>query len=268
MDAYQRIVCKWCNGQNTNPTSCAFCGAPLDVQNLVSQSGWREAPRLRDMTQIQFDQSTCQVEGEIVPVVEINLAPNEWVYFEHHCMLWKADNVPLTVMNLQGPKRSFFRMPHIVTIASGPGRVAFSRDATGEIVVLPLQPGMEVDVREHAFLLASGRVAYTYERIKGLANILHGGNGMWLDRFISQQALGLLVLHGYGNVFERTLAPGESIQIEPGSMLYKEASVTLQAEQIKLTSGIFGGTSMYLARLTGPGRVGIQSMYHHHESGE
>ena len=32
MDAYQRLVCKWCNAQNTNPTSCAFCGAPLDVR--------------------------------------------------------------------------------------------------------------------------------------------------------------------------------------------------------------------------------------------
>ena len=264
MDAYQRIVCKWCNGQNTNPTSCAFCGAPLDVQNLVSQSGWREAPRLRDMTQIQFDQSTCQVEGEIVPVVEINLAPNEWVYFEHHCMLWKADNVPLTVMNLQGPKRSFFRMPHIVTIASGPGRVAFSRDATGEIVVLPLQPGMEMDVREHAFLLASGRVAYTYERIKGLANILHGGNGMWLDRFISQQALGLLVLHGYGNVFERTLAAGQSILLEPGAYLYKDSSVQMTVESQKLTTGLFGGTGLHMVRMTGPGRLGMQSMYVHH----
>ena len=268
MDAYQRIVCKWCNNQNTNSAQCLFCGAPLDVANLVSESGWREAPRLRDMTQLRFDQSTCQVEGEIVPVVEINLAPSDAVYFEHHCMLWKTETVPVTVMKLQGPKRSLLGMPHIVTIASGPGRIAFSRDATGEIVVLPLHPGMEIDVREHAFLLASGRVSYTYERIKGLANILHGGNGMWLDRFVTSQAPGLLVLHGYGNVFERLLAPGESIQVEPGSMLFKDASVTLQAESIKLSSGIFGGTSMYLARLTGPGRVGIQSMYHHHQSGE
>ena len=268
MDAYQRIVCKWCGNQNTNPTQCAFCGAPLDMKNVVSESGWREAPRLKDMTQIHFDQSTCQVEGEIVPVVEINLAYGDGVYFEHHAMLWKTDSVPLSVMTLNGPKRSFFSLPHIVTIAQGPGRIAFSRDATGEIVVLPLHPGMEIDVREHAFLLASGRVSYSYVRIKGLANILRGGNGMWLDRFVTNQAPGLLVLHGYGNVFERMLAPGESIQVEPGSMLYKDASVTLQAEQIQLTTGIFGGTSLYLARLTGPGRVGIQSMYHHHESGE
>jgi uncharacterized protein (AIM24 family) len=85
---------------------------------------------------------------------------------------------------------------------------------------------------------------------------------------VTSQAPGLLVLHGYGNVFERLLAPGESIQVEPGSMLYKDASVSLEAEKIKLSSGFFGGNSMYLARLTGPGRVGIQSMYHHHESGE
>jgi uncharacterized protein (AIM24 family) len=268
MDPYQRIVCKWCGGQNTNPTACAFCGAPLDVANKVSESGWREAPRLRDMTEIRFDQSTCQVEGELVPAVELNLAPTDAVYFEHHCMLWKSETVPLSVMPLQGPKRSFFGMPHIVTIANGPGRIAFSRDASGEIVVLPLHPGMELDVREHAFLLASWRVSYSYVRIKGLANILHGGNGMWLDRFVTAQAPGLLVIHGYGNVFERWLQPNESIQVEPGSMLYKDASVSLQAEQIKLSSGIFGGKSMYLARLTGPGRVGIQSMYHHHESGE
>ncbi len=36
-------------------------------------SGWREAPRLRDMTEFRFSNSTCQVEGELVPVAEINL---------------------------------------------------------------------------------------------------------------------------------------------------------------------------------------------------
>src|SRR5271154_29941 len=265
-----RIQCQWCQGMNEKTAlTCHACGAPLDIRNLVSESGWREAPRLRDMTEFQFSSSTCQVEGEIVPVAEIHLGANDSVFFEHHIMLWKEDSVPLSVLQLPGGmRRAFAGMPFIISVATGPGRIAFSRDATGELVVLPLHPGMEMDAREHAFLLASGRVSYSYVRINGLANILHGGNGMWLDRFVTSQAPGLLVLHGYGNVFERTLAAGESIQVEPGSMLYKDASVTMQAEAIKLSSGIFGGTSMYLAHLTGPGRVGIQSMYHHHESGE
>jgi uncharacterized protein (AIM24 family) len=267
MDQYQRIQCQWCQNQSTDPRQCVFCGAPLDVADVVSESGWREAPRLRDMTQLRFDQSVCQVEGEIVPVVEIALGQGDGVYFEHHAMLWKEDRVPMQVMRLQGPKRSLFGIPHLVTLAGGPGRIAFSRDATGEIVVLPLHPGMELDVREHAFLLASARVQYTYTRIKGLANILHGGNGMWMDRFVTVDAPGLLVLHGYGNVFERMLRPGEVIQIEPGAMLFKDASVTMESEKIKLSAGFFGN-AMYVARMTGPGRVGIQSMYHHHAAGE
>jgi uncharacterized protein (AIM24 family) len=269
-DAYQRIVCEWCRNQNpVAATQCATCGAPLNVANLVSESGWREAPRLRDMSEFRFDNSTCQVEGEIVPVVELNLAPGEGVYFEHHALLWKDDGVPVSAMTVQGgAKRSLAGMPHIITVAGGPGRVAFSRDATGEIVVLPLHPGMEVDVREHAFLLASTHIQYSYIRIKGLANVLHGGNGMWMDRFVTTDRPGLLVLHGYGNVFERMLQPNESIQLEPGAFLFKDSTVQMQTEQIKISSGVFGGHSMYLARMIGPGRVGIQSMYHHHASGE
>ena len=53
-----------------------------------------------------------------------------------------------------GLKRAFAGMPFIISVATGPGRIAFSRDATGELVVLPLHPGMELDVREHAFLLS------------------------------------------------------------------------------------------------------------------
>ncbi|MFL5731804.1 MAG: AIM24 family protein [Chloroflexia bacterium] len=268
MDTLQRIQCEWCRSQNLpQATSCSTCGAPRDIRNLVSESGWREAPRIRDMTEIQFGNSTCQVEGEIVPVAEINLGAGDSIYFEHHVLLWKDNNVPLTVLPLQGGmKRAFAGMPFIVSVAQGPGRVAFSRDATGELVVMPLHPGMELDVREHAFLLASHHIAFSYTRIQGLRNVLFGGQGMFMDRFVTTNQPGLLILHGYGNVFERMLQPGESIHVEPGAYLYKDSTVTLSVELQKLTSGLFGGTGMNLARLTGPGRVGIQSMYVHHHT--
>src|SRR5664279_714952 len=83
-DPLTRLQCQWCAGQNeAAATSCRACGAPLDIRNLVSDSGWREAPRLKDMTEIQFSESTCQVEGEIVPVAEINLGQGDSVFFEH-----------------------------------------------------------------------------------------------------------------------------------------------------------------------------------------
>jgi uncharacterized protein (AIM24 family) len=269
VEPIRRLECEWCQLQNPpEATTCQACGARLDVKNLVSDSGWREAPRIRDMTEVQFGQSTCQMEGEIVPVAEVNLGPGDGIYFEHHVLLWKDESVRLDVLPLQGGmKRALAGMPFVVSIARGPGRVAFSRDATGELVLMPLHPGMELDVREHAFLLASHTINYSYVRIQGLRNILFGGQGMFMDRFVTASVPGLLMLHGYGNVFERHLAAGESILVEPGAFLYKDASVTMNVETQKLTTGFFGGVGMSLARMTGPGRLGIQSMYLHHHTG-
>jgi len=265
----EALQCSWCQTPNQlGSTSCITCGAPLGAHDKVSDSGWREAPKLRDMTEFRFSRSMCQVEGELVPVAEIALGQQDWVYFEHHVMLWKDETIPLSSLKTAGGmKRTLGGMPHIVTVANGPGRVAFSRNAPGELVVLPLHPGMELDVREHAFLLASHSIQYSFVRIKGLANVLHGGSGMFMDRFVTAQYPGLLMLHGNGNVLERTLRQGEKILVEPGGFLYKDSTVSMQAVQMPLKTG-FMRHSMYLAEMTGPGRVGIQSMYVHHHASE
>ena len=262
------IECQWCRAQNQpGATSCTVCGAPLDARNAVSDSGWREAPKLRDMTEFHFANSVAQVEGELVPVAELNLSPGDSVFFEHPVMLWKDQQTPLVAMGTGGGlRRTLGGMPFVLSAAHGPGRIAFSRDAPGELVVLPLHPGMEVDVREHAFLLANHTIDYSFVRIKGLANVLHGGDGMYLDRFVTRGTSGLLVLHGNGNVFERVLAAGEKILVEPGGFLYKDSSVQMNAVQQNLRTGLMRH-GMYLAEMAGPGRVGIQSMYVHHHSG-
>ena len=263
-----RIECSWCQTQNEpGRVACAACGAPLDAGRVVTDSGWREAPRLRDLTEFHFSNSTCQIDGEIVPVAEVALAAGDAVFFEHHVLLWKEEQVPMAAQPTSGGlKRLMAGMPYLVSVASGPGRVAFSRDAPGEVVVLPLHPEMEIDVREHAFLAASHSIAYSFVRIKGLASVLHGGSGMYMDRFVTQGAPGLLLLHGYGNVFERVLGPGETILVEPGGFLYKDSSVTLEVHKQDVRTGIVRH-GLYLAEMTGPGRVGVQSMYVHHESG-
>jgi uncharacterized protein (AIM24 family) len=261
------IECQWCHAQNQPATtSCGTCGAPLDASDVVSDSGWREAPRLRDMTEFHFSNSTAQVEGELVPVVEVALAGGDAVFFEHHALLWKDEQTPLSAMSIGGGmKRSLGGMPFVVSLAQGPGRIAFSRDAPGAVVVLPLHPGMELDVREHAFLVASHSISYSFVRIKALANVLHGGGGMFMDRFVTEGAPGLLVLHGNGNVFVRALQPGEKILVEPGGFLYKDSSVQMNAVQQNVKTGVLRH-GLFLAEMTGPGRVGIQSMYVHHHS--
>jgi uncharacterized protein (AIM24 family) len=88
---------------------------------------------------------------------------------------------------------------------------------------------------------------------------------MYMDRFITQGYPGLLLLHGYGNVFQKTLRPDEKIQIEPGGFLYKDSTVAMNTVQMDIKTGVMR-RGMYLAEMTGPGRVGIQSMYVHHGS--
>jgi len=263
----ERIECQWCKAQNDSErTSCVTCGAPLDQKNLVTDSGWTEAPRLRDMTEFRFSNSTCQIEGEIVPVAEMALAQGDSVFFEHHVMLWKEPQVPMTAMNTGGGlKRMLGGMPHVISVAHGPGRIAFSRDASGEVVVIPIGPEHEIDVREHAFLAGTHSLEYSFVRIKGLANMMHGGEGMFMDRFVTKADQGLLLLHGYGNVFQRTLAAGDKILIEPGGFLYKDSSVTMNTVQQNVKTGHMRH-GLFLAEMTGPGRVGIQSMYVHHHS--
>lgn len=233
-DVDQRIQCRWCHAQSpSSARSCDRCGAPLDARDAVSDSGWRQAPRLRDLTELHWAASTCQLDTGVVPVVEVTLAPQDSVFFEHHAMLWKDETVPMSVMSTPGgAKRLLSGMPFVLSVARGPGRVAFSRDAPGEIIAIPIDAPAEVDVREHALVLATATLGYTFEKLPGVRAMLVAGTGMYLDRFAAQSAPGLLVLHGYGNVFERTLAEGETIMVEPGAFFYKDAAVTMEVVSV------------------------------------
>jgi uncharacterized protein (AIM24 family) len=260
--AVDRIACLWCQFPNSQErTSCSACGAPLTMRGTASESGWRAAPRLRDMTEFRVADTTCQIAGEVVPVAEFTLAGGDAVFFEQRTLLWKEREVTLTGKTLgTGRKRTVAGMPYAVIEARGPGRVAVSRDSSGEVVVLPLHPGMELDARGHAFLAATVNVSYDFIQIEKLASALHGGPGMYLDRFVTSQSPGLLLLHGYGNAFQRQLGSGEKILVEPGGFLYKDSSVTMNPATMQ-AGGSFGKRNW--AELAGPGRVGIQSMYRH-----
>ena len=265
----EMVLCSWCHANNQQGLSqCTVCGAPLNSDDRVSDSGFREAPKLRDMEEFTFSSSTLQIEGKYVPMVEINLHPDDSVYFEQHTIMAKDAQVRLTKKPLNGKRRAH-GMPYSVLSASGPGFISFSRDAPGELVVMPIHEHTELDVREHAFLLASHTVDYKFVRIKGLANMVHGGNGMYLDQFTANGASGIVLIHGSGDVVQKTLAPGETIYVEAGKLLYKDSSVSLNTVQLPGINSGFMGNHVYVAELTGGpqgGRVGLQSAYHHSAS--
>lgn len=269
--------CKWCGHVgDASSTSCPGCGAPVDVRTVVTKSGWSELPAIKDMAKIQFGQSFCQVEGTYVPVADFNLAPGDGVYFTHHLLLWKDEQIQINAMSLaKGWKRLFAGLPLVMTQATGPGHIAFSKDKPGELIALPLNAGQSVDVREHVFMIATSHVSYDWFNT-GIWFTTQKGNdrneqethwpiGMFMDRFSATSAPGLLLLHGGGNVFVRNLAPGQSILIKPTALLFKDPSVRmhLHFESPAGLTRLWGrGILRYVwLRLHGPGRVAVESHF-------
>ena len=216
-----------------------------------------------------FGGVTYHIEGELVPALHLELGTTG-VYFEHHILLWKDPAVQVALRPMKGAfKRVLAGMPFLLTGAHGPGRIAFSRDGAGHVFGLHLQPGMAVDVREHQWLAATDGVEYTFSRVRGVANMLLGGTGFFIDNFSCSEREGILWLHGFGNVFELTLGAGESIDIEPGGWIYKERTVQMQTMLQRLSTGLFGSAGQLCwNRFTGPGKIALQTMYIHMEGGE
>jgi uncharacterized protein (AIM24 family) len=99
--------------------------------------------------------------------------------------------------------------------------------------------------------------------------MLLGGTGFFIDTFSCPARDGILWLHGFGNVFEVTLVPGEQIDIEPGGWIYKERTVQMQTMFQKLSTGLFASAGQICwNRFTGPGKIALQTMYFHMEGGE
>ncbi len=274
-------VCPYCRTSAVGVgRSCPGCGAPVDVAAKASVSGWLELPAARDMARIQCGRSSVQIEGTMVPVADFALAPGEGVYFPHHELLWKEPGVVVTQRGLKGAwKRMMAGLPVHMLDAVGPGRIAFSRDAAGETLAIPLHPGASVDVREHIFMVATHAVAYDWFETgvwfrtgTGDDAETHYPIGMFMDRFVAPSQPGLLLIHAHGNSFLRQLAPGERILVKPSALLYKDSSVSghMHVERPRSSAQslwTWGERYLWLA-LGGPGRVAVQSAYGHtHDPG-
>jgi uncharacterized protein (AIM24 family) len=254
--------------------TCPHCGAPVDVRLHVSDSGWIEQPPIRDMARIRFSRSTCQISGTYVPVAEMGLHDDDWVYFSHHVLLHTDPVVRLGNLPMRGGwKRMRAGMPLIMMRAQGPGHIAFSADEPGETLAVPLRLGQTIDVAEHRFLVATGNVGYEWENSNVWFTTQDGDETEWhypvgqtMDRFTAAGGNGLLLLHGQGNTFIRDLAPGQRILVQPDGLVWKDQTVRmfLHIEYPRgaywFSSAKWQAKTIWLT-LQGPGRVAVKSVF-------
>jgi uncharacterized protein (AIM24 family) len=265
-------TCAWCGAPvQAADLSCPSCGAEVDLASLVSQSGWVKLPGRKDMAKLQFGNSYCQIEGTFVPVADVALAAEDSVYFSHHVLLWKEPRVNVSAMPMRGAwKRLMAGLPLVMTQAQGPGHIAFSHDAPGELIAIPLQAGQSVEVREHLFLLATGQVSYDWFATEVWYAVGTGKErevvyplGFMMDRFAAAGAPGLLILHAPGNVFVRRLEPHQSILVKPTALVFKDPTVQmhLHIETPRAAPSFWSAAVKHVwLRLAGPGRVAVKSV--------
>src|ERR1700730_8530114 len=170
---------------------------------------------------------TYHVRGELVPELQVEISDRA-VMFEHHVLLWKQTELNIELKKLPGAiKRKIAGLEFFVTRTKGSGRIAFSRDSPGQCIPLHLRQGEGLDVREHQLIAATDHPDYSFERTKGVHNMLLGGSGFFMDKFRASDGDALVWLHGHGDVFLVNRDQGEQLDVEAGAGAYQDPSVSI-----------------------------------------
>lgn len=200
----------------------------------------------------------------LVPSILVTLQPQESVFCEHGIMLFKDSSVAVGRKTVQSggflktvERTTVGGIPFLLTEFTGPGVVGFSRDGVGEVRVVELAPNEVLDVAEGSLVCAENRIPYDMHYVKGTHR---PGRmvGFWMDRLTGP---GKVALHAFGNVISMTLAPGERVTADMGSLLFKSGSVTAQTQNLPFGGGFLGKLEAYeVLELIGPGKVALQSI--------
>ena len=142
---------------------------------------------------------------------------------------------------------------------TGKRRVAFGAPYPGKILPVKLgEIGGELIAQKDSFLCAAKGVSISIAFQKRLGVGLFGGEGFIMQRLTGD---GLCFVHAGGTLYERTLAPGETLRVDTGCIVAFQPGVDYD---IQLVSGIktalFGGEGIFFATLRGPGKIWLQSL--------
>lgn len=146
-----------------------------------------------------------------------------------------------------------------VNAAPARRRLAFAAPYPGKIIPVDLsQIGGSLLCQKDAFLCAAKGVRLGLALQRRLGVGFFGGEGFILQKL---EGDGLLFIHAGGTIAEKTLAAGEVLRVDTGCVAAFQPTVDFDIQFVgNLKSALFSGEGLFLARLTGPGRVWLQSL--------
>ena len=210
-----------------------------------------------------------RILGTTMPVLEMQLDPNESVFSESGELSWMTASIQMTTHTQMGGGGGIFGA--LKRVAGGGslfmteyraiqsrGEVSFAAKVPGHIVPVQLGQGPEYMVHRHGFLCATPQVTIGVGFQQSLGAGVFGGSGFMLQKVGGQ---GTAWLELSGELVVKNLAPGETLRVHPGHVGAFQASVGFQITKVPgIKNMIFGGDGIFLALLTGPGEVWLQTL--------
>ncbi len=203
--------------------------------------------------------------GKTVPTVEVTLDKGEAMYSQKGGMSWQTEGITMKTNARGGVMKSLGRMfsgesifMNTYTAEKDGAKVAFATTVPGDIVAINVAKHPSgFMLQKGAFLCAEPTVDLEIAFTKRFSAGFFGGEG-----FILQKATGLgtMFLEVDGDPVIKKLEAGEVLKVDTGNVVGFESTVSYEVEMIKGLGNIFlGGEGLFLTKLTGPGKVIIQS---------
>lgn len=206
-----------------------------------------------------------EIQGTILPTLEVYLSNGESMYTESGGMAWMKGNIEMSTNTKGGLMRGLGRalageslFMTTYTSHDPEALIVFTPEAPGKVIDVKLEAGQSLICQKDTFMCAQDSVEMKMHFRKKLGAGFFGGEG-----FILQQITGpgFAFLEIPGEVREYTLQPGETMRVDPGHIACFEPTVHYDISRVKgLTNVLFGGEGLFLATLTGPGRIWLQSL--------
>jgi uncharacterized protein (TIGR00266 family) len=238
---------------------CNSCGRPLGT-NSGATAAAAPAPDPLDYT----------IQGDNLQIARIRLKPGQELYAEAGKMVYKTASIQwetrmtgatLGEKLLGALRRTVTGESLFVTYFradAGGGEVGFAGTYPGRIQVFDLKPGQTILAQRDAFLFGQSSVQFNVAFVKRLGAGLLGGEGFILEKFTGP---GAVFIHAGGDFVEFDLTPGQALQVDTGCIVAFDESVDYDIQFVGgIKTALFGGEGLFLATLTGPGHVVIQSM--------
>jgi uncharacterized protein (TIGR00266 family) len=205
-----------------------------------------------------------EISGSVMQTISIDLGPGETIFSQTHAMAWMTDGVAMNTNTggglFAGLKRAMSGGSLFITQYSADrgGHIAFAPRFPGTIVPMTLAPGQSIICRKETFLCAESSVTLEIALQQRLGAGVFAGEGFILQRVTGP---GVVFLDLSGEVVEKELAPGERLLVHAGHIGMNTPGVSIDIQMIRgFRNVLFGGEGLFLATLTGPGHIWLQSM--------